>query len=753
MEDEEEVPTPCQLLPPSPPPALPEHGNPPLQSPLKKFLEVHLRLLRNIGRPTNLPHLNHTKTTIQSERARNKLPIKMLYSADSLDPNEEYYGVANTSEMVGGEEKPGNENDPSGVSSTTPMDDKDYRMAEEGALADQDLGGGFGEDSDYRRMAHSPVRQDRRRRRSNSPDDYQNPREGFCRDGDDCAYSHLASDSHRRTDLCKYYQHGYCKKGLACLHLHGEYPCKAFHKGECSKEQCQYSHQALDDFTQPIFDQMMRDEELASRVSLPSHPLRRKVLLPLGPETSMNESQNSNDQSFIPPPSVVVPVLSSMPPAVMVKTEQDKVMAQTGTYGFFNPITPVSSSVSSTTSMQQQPVIPPPHLSPFSSPPNNNNNSFVLPVPHTAPANLPPTVTFTPTLPTQSAPNLQSSPKMNLSNVKVEIKPEPEPMVEPDSILSGGFNINQMLEKITQQVNASSVVEEVEDSPASPPSFFNDTSMFQDTKMIPVIQSSPSLKNDPRVKKQVESQFDQGTENLKLATSLLPPLPLSGTSATPKPTKPIDPRTKDPGRKLLLRQQAGPFEEFSLEKLVQKQIQMANKLAQDSQPHTTTEEADVDHRPAFGGAASSQSQHHSVPSNGSNTFAQPSLTTTGFGNASKFPVQDPAFANLSAFEPPPFTNPGFQAPAGASPNQYGGQHTSYYSEPNDFSRGGDIGDSEEGTTLITEELLATTGDLATIENTKMELATQATATAILHNLLLELILVKKGATMGVEKLL
>lgn len=31
---------------------------------------------------------------------------------------------------------------------------------------------------------------------------------------------------------------------------------------------------------------MMKDEELASRISLPTHPLRRKVLIPQGPESS-----------------------------------------------------------------------------------------------------------------------------------------------------------------------------------------------------------------------------------------------------------------------------------------------------------------------------------------------------------------------------------------------------------------------------------------------------------------------------------
>lgn len=89
-------------------------------------------------------------------------------------------------------------------------------------------------------------------------------REGYCRDGDHCVYSHNASDSHRRPEVCKFYQHGYCKKGLACMHLHGEFPCKAFHKGECSKNPCQFSHQPLNDFTKPIFDQVGSADFLTS---------------------------------------------------------------------------------------------------------------------------------------------------------------------------------------------------------------------------------------------------------------------------------------------------------------------------------------------------------------------------------------------------------------------------------------------------------------------------------------------------------
>lgn len=46
------------------------------------------------------------------------------------------------------------------------------------------------------------------------------------RDGDGCSYSHSAEDSKRRPEVCKFYLSGHCKKGLACHHLHGEFPCK-----------------------------------------------------------------------------------------------------------------------------------------------------------------------------------------------------------------------------------------------------------------------------------------------------------------------------------------------------------------------------------------------------------------------------------------------------------------------------------------------------------------------------------------------
>uniref|UniRef100_A0AC34FPP5 C3H1-type domain-containing protein n=1 Tax=Panagrolaimus sp. ES5 TaxID=591445 RepID=A0AC34FPP5_9BILA len=104
-------------------------------------------------------------------------------------------------------------------------------------------------------------------------------REGYCRDGETCAYSHNAAHSNRKPELCKFYQQGFCKKGLACTLLHGEYPCKAYHEGKCDKNPCKYSHMPLNDYTRAIFEQMVQDEALAAKIVIPMQPTKRKVLL------------------------------------------------------------------------------------------------------------------------------------------------------------------------------------------------------------------------------------------------------------------------------------------------------------------------------------------------------------------------------------------------------------------------------------------------------------------------------------------
>lgn len=173
-------------------------------------------------------------------------------------------------------------------------------------------------------------------------------REGYCRDGDQCTYSHQAEDSLRKPELCRFYANGYCKKGLTCLALHGEFPCIQFHKGECSAEHCRYSHlvssllftlnicsltsdfQPLTEYTQPLYDQKVKEEEMGITHRGPpfpssTHPAaRRRVLLPNGPDSSLaGTTQQLNSQppaihtplpqpsnGQLPPPTVVVPTIA-----------------------------------------------------------------------------------------------------------------------------------------------------------------------------------------------------------------------------------------------------------------------------------------------------------------------------------------------------------------------------------------------------------------------------------------------------------
>ncbi|KAE9555096.1 hypothetical protein FO519_001671 [Halicephalobus sp. NKZ332] len=131
-------------------------------------------------------------------------------------------------------------------------------------------------------------------------------REGYCRDGDNCAYSHDAAHSNRKPELCKFYQQGFCKKGLACTLLHGEYPCKAFHQGKCDRSPCKYSHMPLNEYTQSIFDQMVQDEALAAQIVIPQQPARRKVLLPRPAPTAALPSTNPPAVNPVPEEKPIV---------------------------------------------------------------------------------------------------------------------------------------------------------------------------------------------------------------------------------------------------------------------------------------------------------------------------------------------------------------------------------------------------------------------------------------------------------------
>jgi hypothetical protein len=203
----------------------------------------------------------------------------------------------------------------------------------------------------------------------------------------------------------------------------------------------------------------------------------------------------------------------------------------------------------------------------------------------------------------------------------------------------GGFNIDQMLEKITQQVTGQP--EEMEDSPASPPAFAVESSeMLKEAPVIPVTRSwslvevnteaspdiafdlklvqlisDPKYKGDPRLKKLAERQFDLVTKTLEMQsaakTALLAPpstssMPMPPTAAASQATavKPVDPRTRDPrlaasaadprlrnaqptmGAVPAITPQEPPIpvgppsDEAAFRSMVEQQIQMANQMAQ-----------------------------------------------------------------------------------------------------------------------------------------------------------------------------
>lgn len=189
-----------------------------------------------------------------------------------------------------------------------------------------------------------------------------------------------------------------------------------------------------------------------------------------------------------------------------------------------------------------------------------------------------------------------------------------EPKVEP--VASGAFNIDQMLQSITQQVAPPG--EEIDESPASPPAYgvsadFSDAPIIPVTrpwKLIPVnVDSDPDVdfelkllqqstglyKNDPRVKKLAEKQFDLVTKSLELQAAkalLASATAAASTSTDPTGAKPIDPRTSGRDPRLRTSQPttaasstqqptdpSGVPNDETFRSMVEQQIQMANQLA------------------------------------------------------------------------------------------------------------------------------------------------------------------------------
>ncbi|VDK46001.1 unnamed protein product [Anisakis simplex] len=511
----------------------------------------------------------------------------------SIDSNEEYYGYGNATPPKEGTA------DKDYRTRNTEHADKDYRWGSvhEGEAAhhhgtNQESHNEFG-DSDYRSIS---PRIDRRRRRSPSPGyggmnkrirGHSPPmrggyrgrgfrgrwgdrqickffREGYCRDGENCSYSHDAADSGRKPELCKFYQQGFCKKGLQCPLLHGEYPCKAFHKGECSKDPCQFSHVPLNNFTQPIFDQMMKDDELASRIAIPQAPLKRRVLIPGGPSpnappgsqspvssalTAVATMSNSTAETMlggvVPPPSVVVPTLSTnavsagiaavtiaqpqlvIPPALSTTTSaaaltttslvasQQQPSASSSTYPVF---------LQHAHLLQQQSGI----IDPNAIVATSSSNALLPTMPIS---------TIATTAAAAAMTNIEVQPFQGISPSLIT-----EAAKDDDDDGDTSFNINKMLEQITSKVKKDDI-DDISESPASPPMFSGVSDLMESApttipqtnfiqwKLIAidgiptphsnidasVLQQSitdASLRNDPRIKKALSSQFDAFTNSL-----------------------------------------------------------------------------------------------------------------------------------------------------------------------------------------------------------------------------------------------
>ncbi|VDO80234.1 unnamed protein product [Soboliphyme baturini] len=154
-------------------------------------------------------------------------------------------------------------------------------------------------------------------------------KEGYCREGETCAFSHdidmPKTIADKKPELCKYYAQGFCRNGRRCSFLHGEFPCKFFYKNACSKgSQCRYSHEKLSDVTKPLYDKMLKDEEMASKVGVPDAPSRRKVLLGEPPKNAIQGPHLNGPAGPHFDKPAYAPLISQEPPDVLYYGSSDK---------------------------------------------------------------------------------------------------------------------------------------------------------------------------------------------------------------------------------------------------------------------------------------------------------------------------------------------------------------------------------------------------------------------------------------------
>ncbi|KAF1758692.1 hypothetical protein GCK72_015152 [Caenorhabditis remanei] len=357
-------------------------------------------------------------------------------------------------------------------------------------------------------------------------------REGYCRDGDNCSYSHQAEDSLRRPVLCNFYANSYCKKGLQCLMLHGEFPCKDFHRQKCFNDNCRFSHVPLTDYTRPIIEKIIADEDARQPQQPPvyrQNPVanaaaaaaaaqvmapRRRVLLPGGPALNSTSPPHApvihapvpqaSMQNQLPPPTVVVPTIQRNP----VPLHQQYPVAQGG--GYFNN--------GPSSRPEQVQGLPPPRTI---EPPR--------PSTHMQPMSM------------QQQPQLirPMNPMNSMGPQQMQHLQQPGLVVPPQVVAQPErrapsppvFNLEAMLNKLanSDKMRQSPKTNVIDDSPASPPAF--STNMFGSNNRVAVIPQTIQVvwgllriqkrlpysnvenpdripMNDPRRAKAISKQFD-----------------------------------------------------------------------------------------------------------------------------------------------------------------------------------------------------------------------------------------------------
>ncbi|KAI6221168.1 hypothetical protein M3Y95_01012100 [Aphelenchoides besseyi] len=439
-------------------------------------------------------------------------------------------------------------------------------------------------------------------------------REGYCRDLENCIYSHNAADSKRRPELCRFYERGHCKRGLTCPNLHGEWPCKAYHKGECTNEPCRFSHRPLDDYTRPLFDQMLCDEEVAQRfTNAAAIRPKRRVLLPEGPsegdQYSLDEPISIDQQSRIP--------------HSQASSQHARQAAQSSSsYGFFNA---VPSHHRTTTA-------------------HNAGNSPAITQPTTSQSGSQRTAPRSPII----------DESFNLSDVLGNLT---QPINAPSGSVSPSL-ISDSLQSL-QHMFDSNDPRIIDESPASPPSHavvVSDSApvipISRSYVAIPLIVPEPcsSLdvnliqqitsgrnKNDPRLQRIAEKQFDLVSKTLEKQggimlnqTTTSNQISMADSTARPTPSiaahslptaqtaapKPVDPRARDP--RIARNAPAGldsnypisststapsisnqlSSNDMDFQSMVQQQIKMANEMAvQQQSVHQNHSDLDMRSQP------------------------------------------------------------------------------------------------------------------------------------------------------------